>query len=191
MSSFYGGGNKPWVHSNCAGDLRELLKVPLSTIGLPRALEDFSGEEQTRGEGRRPRSICTDYMKQYPLLRRGKKIAYHPTPLLPGPDLPPGHRAVTVKFPTIEKEESTLTTEGLWLLQGPPLTQFPLLSLALQPHCPSSSPPPQGWSGKESPSLIPLNAKSRFLSIHCPYLSFSFLLLLLSCFSRVRLCATP
>ena len=104
-----------------------------------------------------PRSICTDHMKQYPLLRRGKKIAYHPTPLLPGPDLPPGHRAVTVKFPTIEKEESTLTTEGLWLLQGPPLTQFPLLSLALRPHCPSSSPPPQGWSGKESPSLIPLN----------------------------------
>ena len=70
-----------------------------------------------------PRSICTDHMKQYPLLRRGKKIAYHPTPLLPGPDLPPGHRAVTVKFPTIEKEESTLTTEGLWLLQGPPGVQ--------------------------------------------------------------------
>ena len=71
------------------------------------------------------RSICTDHMKQYPLLRRGKKIAYHPTPLLPGPDLPPGHRAVTVKFPTIEREESTLTTEGLWLLQGPPAHPVP------------------------------------------------------------------
>lgn len=63
----------------------------------------------------------------------------------------------SLKFPIIEREESTETTEGLRLLQGPPLTQFPLLSLALRPHCPSSSPPPQGWSGKESPSLIPLN----------------------------------
>ena len=22
----YGGGSKPWVHTNCAGDLRELLR---------------------------------------------------------------------------------------------------------------------------------------------------------------------
>ena len=33
LSSFYGGGNKPWVHSNCAGDLRELLRVPLRNQG--------------------------------------------------------------------------------------------------------------------------------------------------------------
>ena len=25
LSSFYGGGSKPWVHSNCAGDLRDVV----------------------------------------------------------------------------------------------------------------------------------------------------------------------
>ena len=46
LSSFYGGGNKPWVHSNCAGDLRELLRVPLrnqDTVELGRVSWDSTG----------------------------------------------------------------------------------------------------------------------------------------------------
>lgn len=102
-----------------------------------------------------PRSNCTDHMKQYPLLRRGKKIAYHPTPLLPGPDLPPGHRAVTVKFPIIEREESTLTTEGLRLLQGPrspssPFFHLPSGHTVLPPHR-----LPRGGQGKKAPPSSP------------------------------------
>ena len=46
MSSFYGSGSKPWVHSNCAGDLRELLRVPLrirDTVELGRVSRDSTG----------------------------------------------------------------------------------------------------------------------------------------------------
>ena len=43
MSSFYGGGSKPWVHSNCAGDLRELLRVPLRSQGYCGAGTRLSG----------------------------------------------------------------------------------------------------------------------------------------------------
>ena len=45
---FYGGGSKPWVHSNCAGDLRELLRVPLRSQGYCGAGTRLSG----RGEAK-------------------------------------------------------------------------------------------------------------------------------------------
>lgn len=64
------------------------------------------------------------------------------------------------EVPTIEREESTETTEGLRLLQGPPLTQFPLSSLALRPHCPPPHHLPRGGQGKKALPLIPLNALS-------------------------------
>ena len=43
LSSFYGGGSKPWAHSNCAGDLRELLRVPLRSQGYCGAGTRLSG----------------------------------------------------------------------------------------------------------------------------------------------------
>ena len=43
LSSFYGSGSKPWVHSNCAGGLRELLRVPLRSQGYCGAGTRLSG----------------------------------------------------------------------------------------------------------------------------------------------------
>ena len=54
MSSFYGGGSKPWVHSNCAGDLRELLRVPLRSQGYCGAGTPLSGLHWVSCNGRKP-----------------------------------------------------------------------------------------------------------------------------------------
>lgn len=102
------------------------------------------------------RSICTDHMKQYPLLRRGKKIAYHPTPLLPGPDLPPGHRAVTVKFPTIERERvhtnnrRAMAASGAPRSPSSPFSHLPSGHTVLLPHH-----LPRGGQGKKAPPSSP------------------------------------
>ena len=54
MSSFYGGGSKPWVHSNCAGDLRELLRVPLRNQGYCGVGRGLSGLHWVWCNGRGP-----------------------------------------------------------------------------------------------------------------------------------------
>ena len=53
--SFSGCSRKPWVPSTCAGDLRELLRVPLRSQGYCRVGRGFSGLHWVWCNGRVPR----------------------------------------------------------------------------------------------------------------------------------------
>ena len=54
MRSFSGCGRKPWVPSSCAGDLRELLRVPLRSQGYCGVGRALSGLHWLWCNGRGP-----------------------------------------------------------------------------------------------------------------------------------------
>lgn len=84
-----------------------------------------------------------------------ERMSQHPTPLFPRPD-PPKARGSHLAILISRRGEHAIGGLGLNPEPTPtPQPGAPLLSTALQPHSPT--PPPQGLSGTEGPSFIPLN----------------------------------